>query len=372
MTKKPNSSPHFLQADVIRVVAIFAVVGIHTLTPIYARPDFFGGKFWWVCFLLNCLFRVSVPLFIMLSGYLVLPKIISLKDHLRKTLTRIGVPLLSFYLLTHLVAFISAQLRHEFYDPWTLLHNLNKNTYTYLYFLVVLFFLYLLTPFFQLLFQAKNKQLQTYVIIFFFINAALSTLARYVSLRTGDVFHTYTLWIVWVGYYLYGYFVRQQQDEHTFILKKEWLWLAAGYLVTVIFGYLSLSWHIQGNNLFYIGGQTYPEEYLSLSVIAMSIATFRLMISMKLPIFFWRVKVVSVLQTLAQLSFGIYLVHPIVMDVLNKFCGVTADSPFMPNLISYVIVNAALTFGLSIVIAAVLYSTPLLQKIVGRSSPFSR
>ena len=74
-----------LHADIVRVVALFSVVGIHLLTPIYAQPDFFGGKFWWITFLLNCLFRASVPLFMMLSGYLVLGKVTSLKENLERT-----------------------------------------------------------------------------------------------------------------------------------------------------------------------------------------------------------------------------------------------------------------------------------------------
>src|SRR5689334_9684312 len=124
---------YILNADIIRVLAIFGVVGIHVLTPIYARPDFFGGKFWWITFLLNCLFRASVPLFIMLSGYLVLAKPVTVKENLQRVWKRLLIPLISFYTLIHLFNFMVMKVRGDLYDPATFFHNLSKNTYSYLY-----------------------------------------------------------------------------------------------------------------------------------------------------------------------------------------------------------------------------------------------
>lgn len=39
-------SERIFHADATRVLAILGVVGIHLVTPISARPDFFGGKIW--------------------------------------------------------------------------------------------------------------------------------------------------------------------------------------------------------------------------------------------------------------------------------------------------------------------------------------
>ena len=260
--------------------------------------------------------------------------------------------------------FLAAYLREEPFVVELIFHNVSKNTYSYLYFLVVLVFLYLLSPLFKRVFDDKDTQLASYTIIFFFANA---TLARYLSLREGDVLHTYTMWIVWVGYFLYGYFFKKHEQIIATKQKCNLSLLGVGYLSTVLLGYFSLQQHLQGNDIFYIGGQTYPEEYLSVCVIMMSIAIFNVMMTMKLPkqllsnTFFIRC-----IQTFAGLSFAVYLVHPLVMDVLNKFCGVAADSPLMPSLPIYVIVNAALTLVVSTVLALLLSYTPLLKKTVGR------
>jgi surface polysaccharide O-acyltransferase-like enzyme len=144
--------------------------------------------------------------------------------------------------------------------------------------------------------------------------------------------------------------------------------LAVGFVATAVLGYFSLQQHLIGNNIFYIGGQTYPEEYLSISVIMMSVAAFNLLMTWRIP---QRIsdnkKVLSTVRYLSLLSFGLYLVHPIVMDILNKFCGVTADSPLMPNLPAYVIINAVLTLVVSLGVSALLNATPVLSWLVGKS-----
>ncbi|MCB9812839.1 MAG: acyltransferase family protein [Pseudomonadales bacterium] len=364
-----NASPatkqgYSFNADLVRSIAIIFVVGIHILSPIYARPDFFNGSLWWASYILNVLFRTSVPLFVILSGYLVLGKETSIKQNLVRVRDRILVPLFSFYTIFHIYSYFAAQLRSEPYDYLDYFVNLSKNTYTYLYFLVILAFLYFLLPLFQALFNSNNKKVIKYTIIFFFVNAILGTFVRYLTLRVGDVFHTFTLWIVWVGYFLFGQWYKKYGVDLSF--KKLTSIFIGGFIFTAIFGYLNTFWHINGNDIFYIGGQTYAEEYLSISVVVMSLALFTLIMKFKIPDSLMKSNLFTKsIQKLAQLSFGIYLIHPIVMDYINKFQGVTADSPSMPNLWIYVLVNASITFGASFILILLIQKIPVLRKIVG-------
>ena len=147
---------YIFQADVVRCLAIIMAVGVHLVTPITARPDFFGGKIWWLTFLLNCLFRIAVPLFVILSGYLTLGKEITIQQNLKKITKRLLIPLVSFYIIFNLAYILMANLRHEYFDYWGIFHNLSKNTHTILYFLVVLFFIQLLNPLWNLLTDKKK------------------------------------------------------------------------------------------------------------------------------------------------------------------------------------------------------------------------
>lgn len=359
---------YIFSADVVRSVAILAVMGIHLVTPITSRPDFFGGGFWWVTFLLNALFRVSVPLFIMLSGYLSLGKSSTIKENFERVSKRLVVPLVAYYIINVITYSTMAWLREEPYDYWSILHNLSKNTHSPLYFLVVLALVQLLNPLWNILTRKENLEVLQYVTKFFFSLAILAHFFYFVSLREGEVFSTFTLWIMWIGYYLYGYLVKLQpatlsQSEQ----KKYALLYILGYVFTVGFGYFNLWLHyVHNNNVFLIGDQTYVDTYLSISVVMMSIGLFNLLMRTDAVD---KLKDNQLLQKtvafLAGLSFALYLNHLLVIDILNKFFGVTADSPAMPGLPGYLVINTVLTFALSIPLALLIKKTTGLKQIVG-------
>lgn len=359
-----SKKEYIFNADLVRTLAIIGAVGIHILSPIFARPDFFNGTLWWASFLINVLFRTSVPLFIILSGYLVLGKEISIKENFSRAIHRIFIPLISFYTLFHAYAFYASWARQEPFIIGDYFSNLTKNTHTYLYFLVILFFLYLFIPLFQPLLKNASKQASKYVIALIFTNAALGIFFRYLTLREGETFHTFSFWLLWVGYFLFGYWYR----KYDLNLKSGALVgiLSISYIVTAVFGYLNFLWFNQGNDIFYINGQSYAEEYLSLGVISMSLSLFVILMRLKFPKNLLKNKIfTNSVKKIAVLSYGIYLIHPIVMDYINKFQGITADSPSMPNLWIYILVNGSITFFASFILTYLIQKTPLVRKIVG-------
>lgn len=362
-----KTSKYIFNADLVRVLAIFGVVGIHLLSPISSRPDFFGGTFWWLTYLASVLFRASVPLFMMLSGYLILAKDLTVKQTLSRVVNRILIPLIAFYFIYHGYTFVASVLREDPYYFADLVVNLAKNTYSYLYFLVVLVFLYLLSPMFRLIFVSKDKLLPGFIIGLFFLNAILLTFIRYLLFREGEVLNAFTLWLVWIGYFLFGYWFRKNNPK---ISRKKLVGVfLVGFVFTTGFGYLNLSWNYSGNDLFYIGGQTYAEEYLSVGVIAMSLPLFMLLMNFDVLKFFeklgWHSLVKKTVRHLSVISFGMYLIHPMVMDFFHKFAGVTADSPSMPNLPAYLLVSSFLTFGVSILLVEAVIRMPGLKRAVG-------
>lgn len=363
--KQPQT--YIFQADLIRALAILGVVGIHVLSPIYDRPDFFNGGLWWLSLLLHVLFRVSVPLFIMLSGYLVLGKPVSFQENLERIWRRILLPLICFYLIYQGYMIGAAFFREESYNWWNVLTHLSYGTYSYLYFLVILAYLYFLIPIVQAGWRKSSRPAVQRVILFFFLNAILMTVARYFTLREGEIFNTFTMWILWVGYFLFGYWIRQTPQ----VLSpwKPVLLFGLSFAVTVGLTYLGLYWHRQGNDWLFIQGQTYAEEYLSLGVVGMALPLFVLLMKFQPPR--WLMKktfLTKSIQLLASLSFSIYLIHPLVLDYLHRFAGVTADNPQMPNLVVYLGVSGGMTLGISLVLAGVLQKFTYLRWLIGRDT----
>jgi surface polysaccharide O-acyltransferase-like enzyme len=359
---------YLFQADFVRAMAILGVVGIHLVIPITARPDFFGGTIWWLTFLINCLLRISVPLFIMLSGYLTLGKSVSIAQNARRLRQRLLIPLVAYYVIFSVAYALMAYLRSEQYDYWGIFHNISKNTHSSLYFLVVLLFIQLLNPIWNILTEKKNLHVFRYACWFFFSLGAVSNIFYYLSLREGEVFSTYTYWMMWIGYYLYGYLVKLRPAQLSSVEVKRFVcWFAFSYVFTVVFGYFTLRFYHHGvSDLFYLGGQTYADGYLSVSVMVMTICMFELLMRGKYISQLARLTVIKKpIILLASLAFAIYLNHLLVIDILSKFFGVTPDSPSMPNLWVYLIVEGTTAFAFTIPLAYLLKLTPVLRKIVG-------
>src|SRR5258708_8317398 len=81
-------------ADLIRTIAILGALSIHIVQPVYSRFDFLGGITWWVTDFWNAFSRMSIPLFIMLSGYLLLGRQESVKKGIWRTIHIVSIPLL--------------------------------------------------------------------------------------------------------------------------------------------------------------------------------------------------------------------------------------------------------------------------------------
>ena len=60
--------------DFLRCFAIFSVLLLHTLVPVVTNTGVYGAPSWKLCVALDALTRVGVPLFFMLSGYLMLSR----------------------------------------------------------------------------------------------------------------------------------------------------------------------------------------------------------------------------------------------------------------------------------------------------------
>ena len=56
----------------LRAVAILMVVALHSITPYISDAAIYGKKSWYVYLFINAVTRGGVPMFLMISGYLML------------------------------------------------------------------------------------------------------------------------------------------------------------------------------------------------------------------------------------------------------------------------------------------------------------
>lgn len=87
--------------DFLRCFAIFSVLLLHTLVPVVTNTGVCGAPSWKLCVALDALTRVGVPLFFMLSGYLMLSRegTRQIGPFYRKNLPKLGIPLVVWNLI---------------------------------------------------------------------------------------------------------------------------------------------------------------------------------------------------------------------------------------------------------------------------------
>lgn len=149
---RPLTSPscppqRMAELDLLRCLAILMVVTLHTAAPLLSNPALVGTPAWYFCLLLDPFSRTGVPLFFMLSGFLLLrdPRTLQVAPFYRRRIPRLAVPLVLWNLIYALADAWSA--RRPFSPLEYLEGLLDRGCYYHIWFIYLLLGLYLLAPF---------------------------------------------------------------------------------------------------------------------------------------------------------------------------------------------------------------------------------
>ncbi|MCD8527100.1 acyltransferase family protein [Candidatus Woesebacteria bacterium] len=347
--------------DVTRITALFGVILLHTLLDFTLRAGFFRTPVWFLLEPIIVLSRTGVLLFFFISGYLVVEKNRSLGDNWRKLIRRIGIPLLTFQILLLIYryfAFSTTNL-HTFF----LREVLRMTTFlnSHLWFLEVLFVLYLFNPVWQLIFAPRNKRLAQYItgiaFLFSLVTTAVSTFLSF------DAFTVFTAWTGFVWIYLYGALVKRKWAPQ--VRLPVWAGVlffsvCMGILGDYV-GRLSMAHGVISNF------SIYTMNYLSLNGAFAALAIFHILLKVEykkyLQVLPQKIGY-RILEKMAELSFGIYLIHPFVIGLLTDGIGFRFDNSEM-NLYLYILIFVSAVLGTSILLTMGIKRLPILKQSIG-------
>lgn len=166
--------------DLIRVVAILLVVLLHVNSGQFPRP----GDGWWFSNAVNSITRVCVPLFIILSGFLIVPrKNEPLAKH-GKRILRILIALVAWsYIYIAWIMITGVTFGYQWdrtltslLDPTLLLSIAKYPVMAHLHFLYALILLYLFVPVLQGAFDPNRLSTAIYYAAICFLASTLSTI----------------------------------------------------------------------------------------------------------------------------------------------------------------------------------------------------
>lgn len=315
--------------DVVRVVAMMMVIGVHCVDPFNvspiarANPDY---NFWGAVY--GSLLRASVPLFVMMTGLLLLPvKKQPLGQFYKKRIFRVLFPFLIWSVLYNLFpwitgllglpasiisdffAYASPDASQEFSDA---LHNVIRIPLKFsinvphMWYIYLLIGLYLYLPFFSGWIEGASSSMKKTFLGIWFVSLLLPYLLQFVSpyLFGTCPWNGYGMFYYFsgfAGYLVLGHYLKNGNDwslPKTGIISL--ILFAVGYAITYI-GFRTLTANPNVSEpemeLFFL--------FCSPNVVCMTIAVFLMLQKVKVS----SPKISKVLTNTTKCGFGIYMVH---------------------------------------------------------------
>jgi surface polysaccharide O-acyltransferase-like enzyme len=335
-----------LYLDVLRAVAIVLVLLVHAASPVL-RDQPVGSIRWLSACVYGSIARCCVPLFIMVSGALLLDSARSepLATFFRKRATKVVIPWLAWSIVyLFFSAWLARQrltplLRHPLTDVEAILAG---PTFYHLWFVYVILGLYLATPLLRVFIRAAAPQDLAYFLgLWLAVNSLLPLAGHYLHFDVGLTFYVVE---GYVGYFVLGHVLRSIPMRAS---RRALLYLlCASVAFTII-----VTRFLSGRS-----GALDPTflDYLAPNIVLMSAATF--LFCRDLPHATWRPRrprTYRALSLLSAASWGIYLLHPLLMETLQHGrLGVRFDGSLLWGVLGIPLVAAAiLAASLGLVLA---------------------
>jgi surface polysaccharide O-acyltransferase-like enzyme len=329
-------------ADIARIFAIYLVVVVHT-SVLQATP-FISELSTLILFTIA---KAGVPLFIMLSGSLLLPKTETSAHFLERRFFRIVVPYLFWALIFILCLFL-------YEKPQTLPEYVEiiSTGLRGFWFLPVLFSLYLLTPSLRVyVSHASRAQLLIPVAVWYLLVSLLpymrNTDAFPLQARNDILSQVVDL----CGYFLLGYLMVRSHLQST--RKMAFALIGIGLLWTILGTLYASAAH--AINLVYL-------EYNSPSIVILSIGIFGLFLSLDDVFDALSTRTKRVAAEISRLVFGVYLLTTVVGQVLDRARVVMPHMPFLGVINSLLV--ALVIFVSALTLVFLLSQVPTLKKVV--------
>jgi len=295
----PSASRQFAP-DLIRAIGISLVVVLH-VTGNLARVPGASGM---INLGVHALTRISVPLFVMLSGWLLCDTSRPLEPtgrFLQHRLWRIGWPLLAWsgFYIGWRICYYGEHLSLRAWGAALA----SAGVYYHLWFLYLMLGLYVIVPFVRILLVSGDKF--TIPLLFLLWLAMLLLPPLFHRLLNAEWIYSQGLPLDYVGYFVFGALVggRSLGNHQKWLAMVAWVvgflatW-AATWFATAINEIQNPAWH----------------GYLRPNVVLMSCGAFPLLVCWGRA---WSAPpmITTIIRWIAQGSLGIYLLHPVFIEL---------------------------------------------------------
>ena len=344
-----------IPVDLIRTIAIVGVILLHAANDLTIQQM---GQLeivrWWTVDIYQSLGRVGVPLFVMLTGALLLQpsKKESISVFFKKRWARIGLPFIFWGATYFAYDFL---VLHQAITTNAIVQGILTGPYYHFWYLYMLIGLYLLTPILRILVANADNKVMKYFAILWFLGAAIIPFA---GLLTTYHLDSNVLTITgMVGYFILGVFLLNVKIRRSVVVMI----MSIGIALTII-GTYALAATIGGGTMFFF------QEYLSPTMIVTSVMLFLLLTTLKpaeenkktIP-----VKDNKLLKSISQNTLPLFLFHVMVLESLQAgYFGFAINGNNVNSIIGVPLITA-ITLFICLAVIIPLKKVPVLKQLIG-------
>ena len=342
--------------DFVRVSAIFLVVLLHSAAPWLYRYGQIANFDWQVGNIIDSATRVSVPLFFMITGYLLLNKPLSLKPYFTKRINRIVIP----WIVWSCIYLVYKNVRSDMPISLTqgLIEFANGEIYFHLWFLYALVGLYLFIPVLVWIIESDMFKRSLYFLVAWIITASIipffNMITKYASNYELDIAVDLSMFGGFSGYLLAGYLIGKVESS-----KIQFALLTGAYAIGVF-----LTFFGTGLGTVQLGRFTeYFYGYTAPNVIFAAFAVFAVLKKVGTRIGENKKRALAIAR-MGHATLGIYLIHPIILNAINEgLLGPDMSVIIQKSALTIPFVAIA-TYTLSYVFVEFILLIPVIRKIV--------
>lgn len=344
--KKSNRVIYF---DILNIIAIIAVIAMHCNSIVHGKTN---STAWTTSLVIECICYFAVPLFCMLSGATLMNyrEKYDTKTFFKKRLLKVAIPFIFWAIIMFVwkihIGWINIQsinIPIKFINAFFA----NKEEATY-YFMFIILGLYLTMPLLSLLAKKEyTKQLWFVVLLYFIFNAFLPNILGLFKIQLNT-----NLTVQLGGYAIFiilGYLLSTQN-----INKKYRILIYIGAVIGLIYRFVTT---------FYLSKQAGSVVkttwgYTSWHAILLTAAVFLIIKNLNFEKIITNSKVRNFITKMSGCSFGIYLIHKIVMYYEQKILSIDVYSW------QWRTIGIFSTYIICLAIVSIIKKLPLFKKIV--------
>ncbi|HEX8923506.1 MAG TPA: acyltransferase family protein [Patescibacteria group bacterium] len=349
MSSLASSRSHLYQVDMLRIFSALAIIFIHDSGFILNLYNQIPYRSWLVSMFLSCFFRWGTPVFIMISGYLLLGSntLKNPKAFYKRRADKILIPLIFWNIFYFFLSIPFNSPDFTLANFWA--NFINGGTFYHLYFMFLISGLYLISPFLRWYIDHPNH---IHLLVPFLIIASGFYFLGSIFLNWPALTGSPTIFILYIGYYLAGYWLS------TLTWRPSRLLLFLSFLVILV-ATAANSYFV---SLYGTGTKgIFLTHRLSLAISLPSLVIFSSLIKLN-PLSILPLSILEFFRSLADLSLGVYLTHPAVIQI---FVALDPYTHFMESHpLSWMLLTTALTSLISLYLVRLLKRLPLLHRLV--------